>query len=184
MLAVLAGGCAPALELPAGDDEGLESDAHVEHAVEGDRTITTVDATDEDVWVRLDLDARAETDADGPWDLGLQRFRVELDGGSSGSGEVEATIVDGTAFDAVHEAPADGYSTDAPDGDDDDSDPDWVFADWYDYDPQTHVLTPKDRLYVVHTGADGYFKLQILDYYDDAGSAGYLTFQWAPVPAP
>ena len=41
-----------------------------------------------------------------------------------------------------------------------------------------------DLVYVVHTPEDSYFKVQILDYYDDAGTAGYLSLRWAPLAPP
>lgn len=49
---------------------------------------------------------------------------------------------------------------------------------WYDYDATTHVLTPKDRAHVVQTAAGGTFAVEVLSYYDDAGTAGVLTLSW------
>jgi hypothetical protein len=47
----------------------------------------------------------------------------------------------------------------------------------------THVLTPRKLVYVVR-GANGrYYKLEMLEYYDAAGTAGYPTFRWAPLPS-
>ena len=36
-----------------------------------------------------------------------------------------------------------------------------------------------DLVYVVHTPEDSYFKVQMLDYHDDAGTAGYLSLRCA-----
>jgi hypothetical protein len=47
----------------------------------------------------------------------------------------------------------------------------------------THVLTPRAQVYVVRTAEGNAFKLEILAYYDDAGTSGMLTIRWAPLPA-
>jgi hypothetical protein len=77
--------------------------------------------------------------------------------------------------------PGDGWATDAADGDDENEDPDLVLGGWYDYDFMTHVLTP--RAQVVRTAQGNAFKLEILAYYDDAGTSGMLTIRWAPLIA-
>ncbi len=80
-----------------------------------------------------------------------------------------------------------GYLSDAEDSEDEGEDPDFAFLapePWYDYDQETHILTPKDQVYIVQSVSGDYFKLQILDYYDDAGTSGYLKFKWATIMAP
>ena len=191
LIPLLLAACADDLEPTApdagADDAGGDDPpaAHVEHTDHGDGTTTTrVDASAMDAWVHLDLDGRAEVDADGAWELGFQRFAVTLDGGISGDGEVAAAALDGADFDALTVAPADGYVVDAVDGDDEDGEPDLALAGWYAYDPTTHVLTPVDRVYVIRSSDGGYFKLRFLDYYDDAGTSGFPTFRWGPVDPP
>ncbi|RMH39585.1 MAG: hypothetical protein D6689_16075 [Deltaproteobacteria bacterium] len=181
----------------AGADAGTGTDADVPgriaHTDNGDGTTTTrVDASREGVWVYLDLETKAEVDPATPddsddWDLAFQRFKIKSNGGASGTGGVEVAVLPDADFDALSRAPEVGYIVDAPDSDDDDEDPDTAFLGgdgWYDYDPSSHTLSPRDIVYVVRTVEGGYFKLQMLDYYDDAGTSGFPTFRWGPVEPP
>ena len=49
---------------------------------------------------------------------------------------------------------------------------------WYDYDGITHVMTPKDVVYVIDVGDNLYALVEILDYYDDYGKSGVFTIHW------
>lgn len=180
--------CAPDLQgndsdTDSGSDDVVEPIVNVDN---GDgTTTTTIDATDATVWAYLDLPQKALVEPADPaasaeWDLAFQRFDVALNGGASGTGGVEVTWVDGADFDALATAPTTGWVTDAPDANDD-GDPEYAFATWYDYDGDTHTLSPVDRVYVVRATDDLTYKLEIVDYYDDAGTSGYMTFRWGPV---
>ena len=71
------------------------------------------------------------------------------------------------------EPPAAGWIEDEADGDDEDTDPDSVFLRpeaWYVYDFTDHTLTTRDQVYVLETTAGTYVKVQLLGYYDGAGS--------------
>jgi hypothetical protein len=165
-------------------ETGETGDDRFEHQALGGGVVRTiVDATDEASFVYLDLDAQFGTATPDPgWDLGFSRFNIIVNGGISGDAGVEVALVDGADFEQLSEVPVDAvWITDAPDGDDEDTDPDLAFADWYDYDFMTHVLTPKDRVYLVRTDEGALFKLQIANYYSEAGSSGHLTFYWAPL---
>lgn len=151
------------------------------------------DAKDEKEWVYVDLErgqavpADAEGDATA-WDLALQRFHLRLNGGAGGSGDAAVALVPGVAFDDLAEVPADAtFLTDQPDADGDGVD-EYVMSigdtRWYEYDVTTHVLTPKDLVYVVRGARGSYYKLEMLDYYDAAGTAGYPSFRWAALDAP
>jgi HmuY protein len=187
-----------------GDDQGVEADAGETPAPDatvdgpirvvdnGDGTATiTVDATDEEKWVYVDLGELAHVEPADPatsadWDLGMQRFHFALDGGISGAGEGELAVADGAALADVTEAPADGWSTDAADDPkDEDALPELAFetaADgWYDYNFMSHVLSPKERVYAVRGGAGDLFAMQIEAYYDDAGSPAWLRFTVKPL---
>ncbi|MBL91728.1 MAG: hypothetical protein CMH56_07960 [Myxococcales bacterium] len=163
---------------------------HVEHD-DGSST-TTVNASCEENWVYLNLSEKAEATPDTPddseeWDLGFQRFKIKSNGGISGSRNVVVAMTSEATFDELEEAPAMGYLSDAEDSEDEGEDPDFAFLapePWYDYDQETHILTPKDQVYIVQSVSGDYFKLQILDYYDDAGTSGYLKFKWATIMAP
>jgi len=150
---------------------------------DGGGQLTTIDATDEMDWVYFDLETGVELDVEDPvanteWDLAFRRFHIATNGGVSGDAGSEVAVLS-EAFDAVDETPADGFVVDEPDGDDDNEDPDYAFADWYDYNFMTHVLTPKAQTYVVITGAGNAFKVALDHYYDDAGTSGHPRFAWA-----
>jgi len=170
-----------------GSDDG--GGPQIQHEDEGGGvTRTVVDATNEDAWVYLDLESGQQLElADGSesdaWDLGFRRFDIAIDGGISGPGGMEAVALEGAAFADVTEVPTEGWLTDAVDGDDENEDPDLALAGWYAYDFMTHVLTPHPLVYVVRTVEGNAFKLEILDYYDDAGTSGFFTIRWAAITA-
>lgn len=183
-------GCAPGLEGEEDDDTG----ANVPDAVGGtDVThmdlgggvlLTRVDATRDDRWIYLDLHDALQMEVDDPqvdseWELGFRRFEIKLNGGVSGAAGVEAAVLEGTEFEEVVDPPTDGYRRDAQDGPDENEDPDYVLGEWYDYNPMTHVLSPKPQVYVIRTAEGDHFKLALEDYYDDAGTSGFPTFSWS-----
>jgi hypothetical protein len=160
------------------------------HQDNGDGSFTSVvNATDAALWVGLDLDTGKQVDAaqDTLWDLAFQRYTVKSRGGVSGTGGVQVAVVTGTTFAALTQAPATGYLTDAPDGDDVGDAPDTVFNvgdGWYIYDIKFHTLTPRPNLYVVRSDEGTYFKVEMLSYYSDAGTPANLKLKWAKVAAP
>jgi hypothetical protein len=163
--------CAPTLEVPKDEGDGPAPDG-------------VIDASSETEWVSFDLDTAAVVEeADPTWDLGFQRFNVRLHSGVYGEGTVEAAVLDGADYDALETAPADGWLVDLPDEDDDGKD-ELVFEAWYDYDYETHLLSPADRVYVVHSNEDQYHKIKFLSYYDDAGTPASISFLTAPIAAP
>jgi hypothetical protein len=166
-------------------DEGNEpaDEAFVHEELGGGVVRTTADASDEAKMVYLDLDGQAAVaEGEDGWDLGFRRYEVILAGGISGDAGVEVAIVEGTAFEQLTAVPEDAqWRTDAADGEDEDTDPDLAFIDWYDYDFMTHLLSPKDRVYLVRSSDGAVFKLQIADYYSETGTAGFVQFYWAPL---
>lgn len=159
----------------------VEETSLVSFVSEGSVTFAVVDATSEESWTHVDLDAPAASE-DG-WDLRFQRSNVSVNGGITGDGGVEVAFLDGADFDSATAAPATGWLADS-DGDDG---PTWAFVGeqpWYDYDATTHVLTPHPGVWFVRTDAGAFFKLGFLDYYDDAGTSGVFAIQFAPVDAP
>lgn len=171
------------------DDPTDDTDGEHPRADEG--TIEMFDARDDEDWVYFDLEAEQIVEPQTPenspdWDLGLLRFNVSVNGGTSGSGGVEVAVVRDVAFADVTVAPATGYVTDdAINGPADmETMPGFAFDLWYDYDISRHVLEPTGAVYIVHTVEDNYFKVEVLDYYDGAGSPGYLTLLWDPVEPP
>lgn len=141
-----------------------------------------IDATDITVWRAVDLHGRrgigvlGEID-DDRWHIAASRMNLAVNGGTSGPGEVEAVFVEGAGFESLDQAPAEGWLTDTVEVEEERSSEGYAMGDWYDYDPQTHVLTPRDGVFVVRTEA-GDLVLQFLSYYDDAGNSGFLTVRW------
>jgi len=172
-----------------GDGDGDESPiVTTEH---GDGTYTSrVKATATDEWVYLNLeDGQVVPGDSSDWDLAFRRFAIKLNGGVSGAGDAALAMLDEGDFDAMSVAPASEYVSDEPDAtDDEDDEPELAFLTlgegWYDYNPTTHVLTAKPRVYFVRSAQGGFFKLQMLDYYDDAGTSGFPTFGWGAIAAP
>jgi len=182
------GACTPDL---SGDDAG-EDGPPVVVVDNGDGSSTiTVDGRDESSWVYLDLELLTEVspvsaDDSQAWDLGFLRFNVKGNSGSSGSGDVGVLLVESVPFDGLDVAPADGYAVDDVMGGPEEMEPEpgYAFDLWYDYDMDAHTLAARDVVYAVRTVEGNYFKIQMLDYYNDAGTAGYVKFKVAPLMAP
>jgi hypothetical protein len=159
------------------------------HSVTDGVVTTVVNAADASAWQHLDLDTGLSVEPAEGWELAFSRFRVRINGGVTGTGGVQVAALEGQDFDALTQAPESGWTVPEPDGDaDDDDEPDNVFnngeSDWYDYDVETHTLTPRDVTYVVASTEGAFFKLAIETYYDDAGSPANLRFRWAAIDPP
>src|SRR5690606_38784174 len=98
---------------------------------------------------------------------------------------VQVAMTDAGSFDDLGIAPESGWTVDVADGEDDDTEPDNVFNngtdDWYAYDVETHTLTARDRLYAVASTDGRFYALQLLGYYDGAGSPGFVRFRWREI---
>jgi hypothetical protein len=196
LVAVLAlqGACAEDLSKRLGPDAAPVAGGPVEVEDLGDGVHQArVDAKGELEWIYVSLEQGKAVPAEeagdaAAWDLALQRFNFKLNGGASGGGDAAVALLPGAAFEDVAEVPADAtFLTDQADSNDDGV-TEYVMSigdtRWYEYDVATHVLTPKDLVYVVRGANGSYYKLEMLEYYDAAGTAGYPTFRWAPLQAP
>jgi len=171
--------CVPAVDDEV-DDPGSTDEVFQTEAQGDGSFISVVDARDEAAFTYIDFESRAGVDgASAAWDLGFLRFNIAT--------HAEVAVLEGADFDALVVAPADGYVVDASDPETamQETMPGYAFDLWYDYDPMTHVLSARaDLVYVVRTPEDNYFKVQLLDYYDDAGTPGLLSLRWAPLAPP
>jgi hypothetical protein len=187
LLSVFAAACAPNIGEGIGDSGDTGSDIdNVDN--EGGTTTTTIDATDYKLWVYMDFESGelvmvSEPETDLSWDIAFQRYHPKINGGVSGSGEMEVAIVTGADFDSLEAAPDSDYTHDLADADEDGV-PEYAMATWYDYDPTTHVLSPADQIYVLRTVEGGYVKLRFDQYYDEAGTSGYPQFTWGFIDEP
>ena len=179
-------------------------DGHVTHTDLGEGvTETLVDAGDVESWVAIDLDAAgAELDvdieSDTDWDLAIQRYHFRTNGGAGGPADVRVAVLDGVTLAEVTQAPSEGWAQDrepteteipddVPMGEE--PPPTTVISGgedpWYDYDPSTHQLSPKERVYVVESTDGDYFALAVVDYYSpETADAGWPAFQWKQVDPP
>ena len=171
----------------------VTTDTDTQAAVEepiGLETFTfTIDATNREAWAYFSFASGDVVDVEDAenseaWDIGFQRTQVKLNGGISGPGMGSALMLTETTFEAVTEAPADGYIEDTAD----------TLAivpqsekGWYIYTgPPTHWVLPlEDRVFVIKA-ADGTFaKVRFIGYYKDNENkqdSGFVTFKYAHQP--
>ncbi len=131
-----------------------------------------VDASSE--WTYLKIGAGVvTTTADAlDWDVGISRTVFATNGGTSGPGLGGAAWAETSDFAAVETVSTFGFVEDAelplpgPPGSGTISS-NAILGEWYDYDPATHAVSPKNGVLLVRS-ADGasYGKLQILAYAD------------------
>lgn len=151
----------------------------------------TINATDAAGWQLLDLDAaKAESgdrSSNTKWDLAFQRFQVRVSSGVSGPGSAKVARLADVGFDALTEAPAEGWSVDAADGSDEDDKDDLAIAtlgDWYSYDAASHKLSPVKAVFAVQTSEGNYKKVEFQGYYDAAGTSGWITLRFGDLQPP
>lgn len=105
------------------------------------------------------------------WDLAMQKWDYR-------AGESQVAVLPGQDFDALTQAPADGWLSDTED--------DPVMEDWYVYNKTEHTLDPDDIVYVFKTATGGYYKLKLTTYYPggDTEQPHWPAFKWAAIAAP
>lgn len=180
-------GCAPDLRTDHPfDGEQSTEQLVVSEDLGGGVTKLVVNASSKTSKTYVDLDELRELKTDeafatNGWDLSLKRFEIFMNGGSSNpSGVVRAAVLVDQDFDALTQAPADGYHQDG-------AEPVFnsVEGGWYYYDLGVHrLVTREDLAYVVQTSSGAYKKLKMLGYYDEAGSPGLVSLKVADVLAP
>ncbi len=153
-------------------------------------TLTLANATDNNDWVYFDFETQAQVFPENPvdsdaWDVAFRRYRVKLNGGYYGTGDVIVSALDGVTLAEVTEAPTENWASDRADIEDDDDElPEEALSSWYDYDVTTHVLTPIERVYAIRTVEGAFFKLEFAGYYDQNGASGNPSIRWATLDAP
>ncbi len=149
----------------------------------------TIDATNREAWAYFsfasgDVVEIEDAENSDAWDIGFQRTQVKLNGGISGPGMGSVVMLTETTFEAVTEAPADGYKADTAD----------MLAivpqsekSWYIYTgPPGHQILPLEGRVFVIKAADGTFaKVQFIGYYKDnekQEESGFVTFKYVHQP--
>ena len=154
-----------------------------QRTTESGTLITTVDATSKTDWIYYSFSKASVVDASAGWDIAFQRSLIKANSGVSGNGSVIIAHVD-VEFEEVTQAPNDGYRVDTLD---DAGAPVYAFdndGSWYNYDINTHILTPKVRTYIIR-GAEAFYKFKIHDYYGtDAKTSAVITFEWGTLEGP
>ena len=171
------------------DEEAPESKI-TNYPQEGDVILTLAKATDYDEWVYFDFETQSEVNPSNPvdsvlWDIAFQRYRVKLNGGYHGTGQVIVSILEEEALANVTETPLESWLSDGADVDDDDDEfPEEPVSDWYEYDGTTHVLTPNDLVFAIRTVEGEFYKFEFAGYYSQEGTSGHPSIRWATLPEP
>ncbi len=197
-----AAGCDPSTALPTQwRPIAMVSTGALNVTTTGGVTSGTIDATAggtaaaaDNPYVYLDLVAGTKvgiTDTASltstAWHVALKRAGIKLNSGDSGPGQVAAAAVNAARLADVTSAPAGLATDDWADGDcaliaGPTGEPATVMSTWYDYDDQTHVLTPKAQVWVIRVAPGVFRKLRIVTYYGDASSpmrGAFYRVEWA-----
>lgn len=122
----------------------------------------------------------ADPGADGAWDFNFKKWLPQTNSGTSGHGSAAALVGSG-AFADAKAAPSEGWITDAvePIALEGDQSTNGGLRDWWDLDPTTQKIAPKDRFSWLRTHDGKFAKLQVLAYYHPDGSAAFYRLRWA-----
>ena len=186
------------------DDDDKASPNAIEKEVE-------IDATAYDKWVYISFENGAvvgtsavDANRDGlDWDIAFHRWDVRLNCGESGSGKGGALLSEGhvgkTGWDAIKEAPTEGYKLDAKGSvsighrkPTVESSKSTVITGG---DMQGQIVTPgtwlifshtngpsyeiTNQIFVVKTASGKYAKIWLKQYVNDKKDAGYITMKYA-----
>lgn len=145
--------------------------------------------------------ARIETRSTAGWELSFQRFKLGTNSGQSGAGAGGACKTGLTDFAAVNSVSqfVGGAAPDCPNFSVDtllqgesggvggstsvtfSGSP--ALLEWFTYNIFNHTLRAKADVYIVRDSAGGrYWKIQLLDYYNSAGVAGFVSLRRQEIP--
>jgi hypothetical protein len=146
----------------------------------------TLDARDPERWTYFDFSRGSVVEVPHQfvvdWDLAFQRHKILANGGATNpKGKAAILNLGEVPFEAVREAPADGYVEDTIAMITADSivTENLAIKSWYQYNWLTHLLRPKPYVYAIRTADGKYAKLRLLSYYCAGGQAsGCFTFEY------
>lgn len=131
-----------------------------------------------------DLDARTNN----TWDIALKRSSLRTDGGDSGGGNRKLAVVAAATLAEVTAAPtADKFTTDKFTTADckldmlDGGEPKSAFGQWYDYDVDTHTVTPMPQVYVLERNNGSHVAFRFTTYYGDTTNTmrgAFYAIEW------
>lgn len=136
--------------------------------------------------LRENREVPASDSASTAWDVAFRGTTILINGGTSGPGAGAAQVMEGV-FEAMTEAPADGWQQDGANGP---AIPAGSEQGWYNYNPAAMVVTPiPGRVLLIRTADGRYAKIRILSYYQGApetptfeSEARYYTFEYVFQP--
>ncbi|MCX7798101.1 MAG: HmuY family protein [Melioribacter sp.] len=117
------------------------------------------------------------------WDIAFRKTTIYTNSGVKGPGKGGAIVLTNTDFYELSEAPAEGYKIEENNTP---AIPTGSGKGWYNYNSQTHIITPIPGVVLVIRTAEGkYAKMQIISYYKGAPEnpsatniSGYYTFKY------
>jgi hypothetical protein len=196
------GGCDPATILPGGYrlipmvSSGAVTVTTASGVTEGsiDATAGGVNNSADNPYIYVDLrnnmkvaindvEARSSTS----WDIALKRSSLRTNSGDSGPGNRQVAAVQAATLAEVTAAPTSGYATDDFATDDCTlestiiGEPRSAFGDWYNYDEDTHVVTPKAEVYILQRSNGSRTAFRIKAYYGDPASpmrGAFYSVEW------
>ena len=148
----------------------------------GGEVLVALDATAEEAWSYFDLDGAGLVTVDDPfvemtWDIAFRRFRVKVNGGASGNGDVAVASLDTDDFDRPIPAESIDWITDSGSA----NRTNYAFTDdgnWYQYSFRTHTLESRRKVTAIRSTDGVVYRLQMLTYYDRFLISGYPTFRY------
>lgn len=152
------------------------------------RDMTTGQVTTRNPFVKFSI-AQNQVITTDDWDIAFKGTTILINGGTAGTDSVARTgtgaaVVKTSTFDALTAAPDDSeFAQDAASGY---AIPTGSGNGWYNYDAQTHLISPiPGRVLVIRTHDNKFAKIEILSYYKDApatpsasSQANYYTFRF------
>lgn len=162
--------------------------------------VLTLRATSQTNFTLCDLanGSRIAPGSSDAWDISFQRFKAATNSGTTATGGGGGACQTGTTnFDSVTSLSA-FTGVAAPDCPQFIADEPLVGAsvgggtvnfngsaalkDWYLYNIFTNALSAREDVYLIRASDGGaFYKLQMLDYYDSAGTSGYPKFRYAEI---
>lgn len=168
---------------------GCDEDNPVEpDSPEGFGKELVIDASGSSDWVYFSFADSQVVAIDDPasstdWDLGLRRYHLCTNSGTSGSGKGGALDLGEVEFVAVTTVPAEGYTVDdsvAYEGHGGTTmysvNP--VLETWAAMEGMPPTFVPSNHIFAVKTAGGKYVKLWLKNYYNNEGASGYITIQY------
>lgn len=133
-------------------------------------------ASEPRIYVNLEAGAREDlsdiaAETSTAWDLALKRSTLFVNGGHGGPGQGAVVAITGKSEESITAADATELEPEQFFDDTCTAIPDksgrgvkTTFDDWYDYNMDTHQLSPADIVYVVRGGTGKLFKVRILSF--------------------